>query len=212
MHPQIYCSIRESKLFSVHNLPSILYHTSAKSTTDFCGKIRTQFWFCYKNEESPANPLDLLDSLAETVGFEPTVPWGTTDFESVPLWPLRYVSEYINLNITGQQLFSFLRIPVRTRPISQPQTPQIPSVFKASRPLAFHSPHRISSQSRYDHFDTSPNISTWISQVNSYLIILRISIRTRPNLCLPNSKIPSVFRASQPLRFHSTRKISSVAP
>ena len=31
-------------------------------------------------------------SLAEAVGFEPTVPWGTTDFESVPLWPLRYAS------------------------------------------------------------------------------------------------------------------------
>lgn len=41
------------------------------------------------------------------------------------------------------------------------------------------------------------------------MIILRISIRTRPNLCPPNSKIPSVFKASQPLRFHSTRKISS---
>ena len=35
--------------------------------------------------------------LAEAVGFEPTVPWGTTDFESVPLWPLRYASVNIKL-------------------------------------------------------------------------------------------------------------------
>ena len=45
--------------------------------------------FCMKRK-STANAVLFL--LAETVGFEPTVPWGTTDFESVPLWPLRYVS------------------------------------------------------------------------------------------------------------------------
>ena len=30
--------------------------------------------------------------LAETVGFEPTSPCGLPDFESGPLWPLRYLS------------------------------------------------------------------------------------------------------------------------
>ena len=32
--------------------------------------------------------------LAEAVGFEPTSPWGLPDFESGPLWPLRYASVF----------------------------------------------------------------------------------------------------------------------
>ena len=32
------------------------------------------------------------NTMAETVGFEPTDAFTSTDFESVSLWPLRYVS------------------------------------------------------------------------------------------------------------------------
>lgn len=57
----------------------------------------------YKKEiRQPAWLLDF--SMAEWVGFEPTVPWGTTDFESVPLWPLRYHSVYIHPQISKASL------------------------------------------------------------------------------------------------------------
>ena len=57
--------------------------------------------------------------MAEAVGFEPTSPWGLPDFESGPLWPLRYAS-----------VFNFCAGEYRKNVIS--------------------------SQARYDHFDTLP--------------------------------------------------------
>ena len=64
----------------------------------------------------------LLAFLAEEVGFEPTVPCGTPDFESGSLWPLRYPS-----------VWNFLVF----KPISNQKI-------------------LISSQARYDLFDTAP--------------------------------------------------------
>lgn len=40
---------------------------------------------CSPNHEKKGARCALFFGLAETVGFEPTVPGGTTDFESVPL-------------------------------------------------------------------------------------------------------------------------------
>lgn len=46
--------------------------------------------------------------LAEAVGFEPTSPWGLPDFESGPLWPLRYASVYVNPGFPEVDAYSVL--------------------------------------------------------------------------------------------------------
>lgn len=57
----------------------------------------------------------------------------------------------------------------------------------------------------FNHLGTSPYMKL-------YFCYLRIYLGTQSNLCPPNSKIPSVFKASRPLRFHSPHRISSAAP
>ena len=46
-------------------------------------------------KESPANPWVYWTFLAERMGFEPMCDCSQTDFESAPLWPLRYLSVYV---------------------------------------------------------------------------------------------------------------------
>ena len=51
--------------------------------------------------------------LAERKGFEPLCAFAQTDFESAPLWPLRYLSVYVHPRKRGKQsLFNFLENPL----------------------------------------------------------------------------------------------------
>ena len=54
-----------------------------------------------------------LRHLAERKGFEPLCDCSQTDFESAPLWPLRYLSVYVHPRKRGKQsLFNFLENPL----------------------------------------------------------------------------------------------------
>ena len=57
--------------------------------------------------------LRLNRALAERKGFEPLCAFAQTDFESAPLWPLRYLSVYVHPQKRGKQsLFNFLENPL----------------------------------------------------------------------------------------------------
>ena len=63
------------------------------------------------NKNLPIKQLQLfrqVSTLAEAVGFEPTSPWGLPDFESGPLWPLRYASLYVNSGSPESDAYSVL--------------------------------------------------------------------------------------------------------
>ena len=57
----------------------------------------------YRIERTLENTMLSRVPLAEAVGFEPTSPCGLPDFESGPLWPLRYASVYVHHQKWGKQ-------------------------------------------------------------------------------------------------------------
>ena len=87
-------------------------------------------------------------------------------------------------------IFSCIRIPVRTGVVLEtmecPKTAQLKAFWKIDFRLA----KKISSQSRYDHFDTSPNIQDFRyyiirqskNQVSKLIIMKKIDIYNSANL------------------------------
>ena len=69
--------------------------------------------------------------VAERVGFEPTEPCGSTDFESVPLWPLRYRSIFILRDLTH----TVVLYPKQWK--SQAKSEGLPARFSAAYPIPF---------------------------------------------------------------------------
>ena len=67
----------------------------------------------------------------------------------------------------------------------------------------------ISSQSRYDHFDTSPYMLTRIREVNALFNFIRILIRTQRVLKLLVCGKPAWLKALLSFDFSKQRKISS---
>ena len=69
----------------------------------------------------------------------------------------------------------------------------------------------ISSQPRYDHFDTSPYMLTRLSKVNAYLVFVRIPLRTRDFLMLSHRRKTAPLKAFRRFCFFHAKKISSQA-
>ena len=104
--------------------------------------------------------------MAERVGFEPTSPWGLPDFESGPLWPLRYRSLYAQ-PLFFLAFFRWKRALERTdgknSKLIQFSNRVKPAWLQGFGWTKRTAPRKISSQSRYDHFDTTPCIYLHIS-------------------------------------------------
>ena len=131
--------------------------------------------------------------MAEAVGFEPTCPCGQLHFECSSLQPLRYASVYkysllgTNHMISSQPRYDhfdtspymltrfheinaysvYIRIPLRTHGVPATGECPKPARLKAFRKFYFRLPREISSQPRYDHFDTSPYILTRKTEINA---------------------------------------------
>ena len=69
----------------------------------------------------------------------------------------------------------------------------------------------ISSQPRYDHFDTSPCMSTRFREVNAYSVFIRIPLRTPVVLMLAHRRKTAPLKAFRNFCFFSAKKISSQA-
>ena len=82
------------------------------------------------------------------------------DFESAPLWPLRYLSIlHCAFRNPEKNLRTHLRTGVFPWKAKSPKSSDFlafSSVFTVLRDRVFHTTLMISSQPRYDHFDTSP--------------------------------------------------------
>ena len=106
--------------------------------------------------------------LAERVGFEPTVGCPTPDFESGPLWPLRYRSTvFLPLRCSGKRREK----EERTNGSIEFSSLKKPKEFKDFLSGGFREVRTFSSQPRYDHFDTSP------CMFQSAFIFAQISLR-----------------------------------
>ena len=95
--------------------------------------------------------------LAERAGFEPACDCSQTDFESAPLWPLRYLSVYTNLDSSLRSTFwqqrdwnegCYDNYSIWTAEFSLRQQGGSGNTWPVDG--------RISSAARYDHFDTLP--------------------------------------------------------
>ena len=118
--------------------------------------------------------------MAEAVGFEPTCPCGQLHFECSSLQPLRYASVYkysllgTNHMISSQSRYDHFdtapylsqhqhlgkrgELMGRTSKNIKLRIPEKPHKIKGFRSGSYRVATTISSQPRYDHFDTSPNM------------------------------------------------------
>ena len=78
--------------------------------------------------------------------------------------------------------------------------------------MGFRLPKEISSQPRYDHFDTSPYMLTRFRKINALFNFIRIFIRTQRVLKLPVCCKPALLKALWSFEFSKQRNISSAAP
>ena len=119
--------------------------------------------------------------MAEAVGFEPTCPCGQLHFECSSLQPLRYASMYkysllgTNHMISSQSRYDHFdtspylsqhqhlrkrgELMGRTSKNIKLRIPEKPRKIKGFRSGSYRVATTISSQSRYDHFDTAPYLS-----------------------------------------------------
>ena len=98
--------------------------------------------------------------LAETVGFEPTVPVKVQLISSQSRYDHFDTSPYMLTRIREvNALFNFIRIFIRTQRVSKLLICREPALLKAWWSFDFSKQRNISSQSRYDHFDTAPYLS-----------------------------------------------------
>ena len=67
----------------------------------------------------------------------------------------------------------------------------------------------ISSQPRYDHFDTSPYIQARFREMNAYSVFIRIPLRTLVILILPYLRNTVPLKAFRRFCFFPAKKISS---
>ena len=120
----------------------------------------------------------LILTMAEAVGFEPTCPCGQLHFECSSLQPLRYASVYkysllgTNHMISSQSRYDHFdtapylsqhqhlgkrgELMGRTSKNIKLRIPEKPHKIKGFRSGSYRVATTISSQPRYDHFDTSP--------------------------------------------------------
>ena len=129
-----------------------------------------------------ASFISLATTMAETVRFELTNGCPLPDFESGPLWPLRYRSLY------AQPLFflaffrwkkALERTDGKNSKLIQFSNRVKPAWLQGSGWTKRTAPRKISSQPRYDHFDTSPciNIQFCCKSSDQGLCLLRSSLK-----------------------------------
>ena len=98
---------------------------------------------------------DFRLNVAEREGFEPSCAWAQTDFESAPLWPLRYLSVLSCVWI----LHGFCKADSEMLSSKIQEKWSIWEILRENesfRGLQSDKLGYLSSQSRYDHFDTLP--------------------------------------------------------
>ena len=98
--------------------------------------------------------------MAETVGFEPTVPVKVQLISSQSRYDHFDTSPYMLTRIREvNALFNFIRILIRTQRVLKLLVCGKPAWLKALLSFDFSKQRNISSQARYDHFDTLPYMS-----------------------------------------------------
>ena len=108
-----------------------------------------------KSKEKGLKINDFQPWVAEREGFEPSCAWAQTDFESAPLWPLRYLSVFGCVWI----LHGFCKADGEMLSSKIQEKWSICEILRENesfRRLQSDKLGYLSSQPRYDHFDISP--------------------------------------------------------
>ena len=130
-------------------------------TLEYLKKISARLCKCNKKTRSKPIVSNVFfvkiggeEGIRTLVRFNPQ-----TDFESAPLWPLRYLSVYTNLDFYPFEAPENGGIFARDATIILNLNPRKSLINQGFQGIRWTIDGRISSQPRYDHFDTSPYIS-----------------------------------------------------